>query len=304
MLLKKLFQQTSICIMMSALLLGCKKVSEVKINPVILTDQKIINVYNKLGVIHNRTLDFLYDQLKKIADEKIKAGKSTDAVLLTLQEINQLAETYLKDSLGFSEWDIVPFYCTDTSYRNPEFLYQTTTMIEHYTQVYNDTIAPDLSASVNDLETFFRNDANPLVFQKYDSIIQVKVPEISSQTDKASFVGCASVIKNSYQYWYENHPKWEALIEQLYGASDRSNRIKRKSINEILKDMAWADGSGALVGLIRGAIIGASGGTVIIPGIGTVVGAAAGGLAGGFVGGAVGSGGAAINGFIQWLVNW
>lgn len=238
--------------------------------------------------------------------QEIFGGKTSNGFTCSLLGLNQLAEAYLKDSLGYSNWDITPFYCTDTSYRNPEHLYETATFISHYTDIYNEPISSDLSSAINDFETLFRNDISPLSSGKYDSIILVRTPGISNQNVKASFVGCASVIKNSYQYWSENHEKWEDLIDYFYGSSDsdRTFRIQRRSLASILKDMVWADGSGALVGLINGARIGAIGGTVVIPGIGTVTGAACGGLAGGFVGGVVGSGGAAINGFIQWLVNW
>lgn len=138
---------------------GCKKNEVISASK--MSDKEIIATYGKLGEFHNKALDYIYKELKKEADARNIGGKTSNGFTYSLLGLNQLAEAYLKDSLGYSNWDITPFYCTDTSYRNPEHLYETATFISHYTDIYNEPISSDLSSAINDLETLFRNDIIP-----------------------------------------------------------------------------------------------------------------------------------------------
>jgi hypothetical protein len=297
--LLKLFSVSLLLVIYST---GCNKTKNEKIITK-KSDKDLIKLYSNVGKMHNRGLDHLYTVFKKIADSRQSQRTTDDSIDLLL--VNEAAANYFKNSIGCSgcsELNMVPYYFNDTAFRDRSGLFQNSTVVSHYNGVNETPLNSDLAGALLILDSTLRNDLRPTYYEKYDSLIEVKVPTISNETDKAAFITCASVMKNSYQYWNKNSDKWDSLEAQLTGW--HKNGQANKSIGDIIKELVWMDGSGALTGLIRGLIIGAGGGSVTIPGIGTVVGAACGGLAGGFVGGVVGSGGSAIHSFIQWLVNW
>lgn len=103
-------------------------------------------------------------------------------------------------------------------------------------------------------------------------------------TEKLIAIGTADVFESSFHYWDDNIDKWNSLLSNNTGG-DNSQQMKAS--------ISAADAAG----WTWGAIVGATGGSIIIPGVGTFVGWAAGGLAGAFNGSAL----AAINNFFTHL---
>jgi hypothetical protein len=272
-------------------------------NEKFMTDQEIVQTYSQIGVWHNRALELIYNDLNQKFG-KISSLQRTESATVTLLELNQKAGAYLIDSLSLTGLNVESLYCTDTAFLDPDKFYKTTSFISHCESINDIQFEMATKTSMDQLESIFRSDTTNGTSSSYDSLISIRLPLISSQTDKSAFVATANVLRSSYQYWSENYAKWDTLIDKMYGTDSKNSILNKKSLNEIIKDMVFADGSGAFSGLIYGAGVGAVGGTIVIPGIGTVTGAAVCALAAGFIGGATSSAGAVLSGLIQHLINW
>lgn len=285
---------------------SCKKPSDTSnFTEPLMSDSQIISTYSKVGEVHNKTMDFVYNGIvKKINSANREVNSSTNRLNedgtfeITLEDLNKLVVDYMKDSLqatGFSDFKL--FYSRDTIIKNSGF--SNNSLSTHYNLVTDNFLSSDLSTALIKLEELFRNDSLNEQYVKYDSLISQVVPTLNEDLDKKAFTTAASIAKNSTLYWKENKAKWDSLARNYSMSTDLQSRLAGGG-----KDIVYADIAGGITGLVRGAIVGASGGTVAVPGVGTVAGAAAGGLVGAAVRGVVGSAAEGLHSLIKWAIGW
>jgi hypothetical protein len=116
-----------------------------------------------------------------------------------------------------------------------------------------------------------------------ESFVDSKFPLLANNIEKFILAGAAYIGVDSYTYWDAQVDNWSLLIAQSGSAPGGMNLLKSDP-----KSIAVADLGGAVGGLVKGAYLGLTVGTMLIPGIGTVTGGAACALTG-LIGGAIGS---------------
>lgn len=132
-----------------------------------------------------------------------------------------------------------------------------------------------MKSALNAFETLCRNDSANVNLSMYDSIMAAKVPTINDEIEKMAFISGVSTGRSSTIYWEANKSKWDSLANDLGGGNGFASLACCSG-----KDIVYADIAGGVGGLVRGALVGAAGGTVVVPGVGTVTGAAAGRIGG------------------------
>lgn len=150
------------------------------------------------------------------------------------------------------------------------------------------TLSVNIQVFLMKLEALYKAGSN----DQYDNLQReyLSRPDLTL-TDRKSIIGCVSVLKASTLYWTANISKWKALS-------------KSAVLSEGAKDIPFADVKGAAKGAVTGAIAGASGGTIVLPIVGTVTGAAGVGLAGMVFGAVSASIDAAITGLLKRWIGW
>lgn len=244
-------------------------------------------------------MDFVYMKLRVIADSRTSSHNMVqDTFSITLERMNELVAEYVIDSLqatGFESY--VPFYMKDTIIKDP--IFSNRSFATHFNLVTQNSLSGQLTTAINEFEIFWRDDSKNQQYSSYDSLILVKVPLLDNEVDKMAFISAVSTGKSSMQYWEVNKTKWDILIRDLGGNGNFSSYVPGPK-----KGIIYSDIIGGMSGLIRGAYVGYVGGTIVVPGIGTVTGAAACGLVGAAIGGVGGSAADAAHSLIQWMINW
>lgn len=288
----------SLLAILLVIVLGCKKNNKDTVlnNP--KSDKELIEIYSKAGEVHNRGLDHMYKFFKKIATQHEQTRNRSAGTQIEMLEVNEAVADYMKDSLGISGINFVKIYNGDTLLKNPG--YSDISFSNHYFQLKRQHLSLPLSNALDQFELVFRDSIANRVSTNYDTILQNILPTISNETDKIAFIGCVFIARSSLEYWATNMGNWEALSNQLLG-------VAGKSITEqALIEMAYADASGAIVGVLSGAGIIGGGivGTAILPGLGTLVGSSVGALAGMIGGALAGSTMSGIHSVIRWITGW
>ncbi|WP_394772163.1 hypothetical protein [Mucilaginibacter sp.] len=293
----------------SAIVFGfqsCKKINES--NDFVesrMSDSQIISTYSKIGEVHNKTMDFVYNGIvgkinstNRASSPSSNSSSENDTFEISLEDLNKLVVEYVKDSLqatGFADYKV--FYNKDTIIKNSGF--SNNSLSTHHSLVTNNSLSSELSTALVKLESLFKDDAINEQYVKYDSLISQVVPTLSDDLDKKAFTTATSIAKNSTLYWKENKAKWDSLARNYSMPTSFQSSLAGPG-----KDIVYADIAGGITGLIRGAVVGATGGTVAVPGVGTVAGAAAGGMVGAAVGGVVGSAAEGLHSLIKWAIGW
>ncbi len=283
--------------LISCVIFGCTKKSQFfqeSVNEAKkMTDEEIIEIYSNVGEFHDNALDFIYNELYTLNKNKGNSLLESD-LDLTLTQLNGKVYQYIKDSFYVTGLDFTPLYHYDTV-TTPTY-----TIDNVLQRNLNYTSSPTLKTAFDEFRTFVLDTTKNENFPKYDFLIQKYVPLLQSEIEKKAFVASVSVGKNSIQYWDTSYNKWQTLVNDLTGKPNYAG----KAPSGPGKDILYADIAGAGTGAVRGAIVGATGGTMIIPGVGTVAGGAACGLVGMLGGAAVGSAGEAVHSLIKKWLKW
>ncbi len=142
--------------------------------------------------------------------------------------------------------------------------------------------SPALYSALDELQTNFDRTSESYAFAGIvETFLNNRLGLMRDIPEKMILAGSAYTLSNSFTYWESEIANWELKVGQLTGARSGMNIFKVKG-----KSIAVADLKGAVTGLVRGAMAGAVGGTMTIPGVGTVVGGAACALTG-LIGGAI-----------------
>jgi len=293
-------------ILCSLLILSCQKSSTLtlpqssslitssSVSNLSASDQYIVDIFSSVGAIHNKALDYVYNQLDSLTNDP-----NFDTV--PLKQLNEIIFDYLQDSLQVSGLPLTGLYFSDTAIKNQGF---SSTPISTNVELWTGTqLTSKMKNALAAFESIMWNDSINEQYYKYDSLINAIVPTLGNNQDKATFTATVSVGKMSRQYWDINEAKWDSLANLLESRYYGSSKISSK-VSSAGKDILYADCAGAVTGAVRGAFVGAAGGTMTVPGVGTVAGAACCGLVG-MAGGAIGGSAAeAIHSTIKWLLDW
>lgn len=288
-------------------LVACKKTANERAT-LSAHDKELIVMFSKVGEIHNKGLDVLYAKLVEKTKNKTKTTNSVKNMFvgpeygdnqIPLGDINSMSFNYLQSISQIQGiTNFVPFYNGDLLPSDPAVSYATS-LSDHAYQATGTVPSNELQYALAQLESLYKDDNTSQQSYLYDNLVTSMVPVLTTDNDKAIFIGAVSVAQHSTQYWSggTNLIQWNALAEAITGVP---NTITLNS----MKDVAYADIAGAVIGGVAGAKVGLVGGTVAIPGIGTAVGGAAGVLVG-LIGGAItGSAAEGIHSAIKWLIGW
>jgi hypothetical protein len=258
----------------------------------VYSDAEIIEKLSTIGELHNQGLDYVFQQLT------IKYGKSYSGGF-TENERAEMVDFIGDNSLKFSINNIHPTSSIQTAMENckvnRQFQYSKLGLVD---QVRNSKNAVLLSGSffdmLKELENLVTDNARNSTKSEFDKLVKSGIAKLSIYNEKVYWVAAVNTAFSSLSYWDANYyGKWDLFFSKnITGTS-----FKIKPPNSI----GVADIAGIITGGAGGAAYGAIGGSVVFPGVGTLVGGAALGAAGAITGGLGGSAAAAVNSFVNWL---
>ncbi len=233
----------------------------------VIQDEKFVNPYEYIGVLHNEGLDYALN----IAGSKIGSE-------ISIEDISGLATSFILSNPKSNFMN----------YNSENYKELAELFLSEMNEGYNKHILeyPILQEGTISNQYLFKLRE---VFHNIDfidsvqSFIQIKRLEKEiwtsqiSEEDKTILLCMSSVGKNSYSYWKKNLTKYIKLDS------------KSEDFWKVALEIVEADFEGGLAGFIVGAIIGGVGGTLIMPGVGTVTAAFLEGMQGAVYGAIVGS---------------
>lgn len=253
-----------------------------------LTNQQIINIYSNIGVPHNEGLDFVLLELKKYYGSVYNGGNSKAAHDLMYQNVNNNTKGYLTNIRSVSQSDATS--CINNYINSPVKLFGTNLNTNISYSPYFSSFSVKFKTAVSQINTLVHDVSKCYVKANYDSIVNNNINLLVNNNEKVYIVSMCSVGYNSSIYWRDNYTKWQIFFGTptvLYANPGR--------------DIGIADISGIITGGVGGCAWGAAGGTVVLPGAGTVAGCAGVGVIGALGGGLGGSAKKAVESFITWL---
>lgn len=225
------------------------------------------SILEEIGDVHNNSMEYGYSEIE---EHNLFMGIKQEEVGSVIRKITSDYYSVYINNLGFD---------TNTDNVN-SFLLE----LRDETPLFSD----ELQLIMNDYKSLFYVTNNPEEFriittQFYES----KLQNLSCASDKTAFKAGILVGINSFDYWYHNLDKWENLYK-------KQNPVTAgKKIGDIdYRDVALADGIGAVTGGVKGAIAG----TIFATPVGGVIG----GIFGAGVGAASGSLGSVAGSLISW----
>ncbi len=247
-----------------------------------ITKDQVLSEMAKVGVTHNQTLDYFYNQLAAkgaISNDVIKTVAGT--ILVNIPE--NPSSSYLLDK-GTSNIFVDNFNTAHVNLLQSQDISSTKSYVE--VTLDKAKLTPDEQAYVTNLMGIVaRNEKDIPALEKEVTTFNESVLQkfgINSNST-AMLIAASSVAKSSASYWLANSAKWVSLANPKGLTNGKA---------ACCGGVVTADVAGAVGGGLGGAAAGAMAG-----GIGAVPGAAAGAV-GGAIAGSVGQG--VIN-LIHWL---
>lgn len=320
--MKKFFSSFLFSTALIALVFSCQKSDRTKVT-LNKQDAEIISQFSQIGKLHNEGLDNILNDLKAEYGTYYTGTTSAVSHAKVYALINKGNVNFLETTLMPKGIDVAQMIAANSKY---DYLIKSNfgkglvtqmrakLLAIRHTESESTTVRSvisDMSANfydaVNALEKLVDKDATK---QAYDDLLEAKIATLTNNDEKMKFASAVSVAYNTMQYWKENFPKWAAFFNKsnLEFRSKTTSRSveaddKGKTMTEIGKDVGKADISGIITGGVGGAIAGGVTGTVVLPAVGTTTGAVAGGVIGAVGGGLGNSAKAAVDAFVDWLVN-
>ena len=161
-----------------------------------------------------------------------------------------------------------------------------------------------MKIALDSLYSIYKDENRCYDFLLYDTLIYRYVPKLAAESDKIAFISATSVLKESLLYWKINFAKWRRLNSEFVDIGLPNEMVSKNTSENPMKEAAFADCAGAVTGTIAGMKVGLTGGTMTVPGVGTVVGGAAGVLVGAIGGAITGSAASGIHSAIKWIIDW
>jgi hypothetical protein len=255
-----------------------------------LSDEEIIKIATTVGEFNDDGLEAVYNYLTNYRSTANR-GEVADFTQTKLNEISAMAIVSAFDVKGLN---LKQLYCYDST---PNKIAIPIDMFVKQKTDYDMSI--QLKDAIEKINVLLLDSINRTNKTAFDNIINTNISKIDREVEKFVLVSFATVGRNSAIYWDSAYSKWDILANDLLA----NGRISGKQASPG-KDVIYADCVGAGVGGVRGALVGAAGGTATILGVGTVGGAAAGGMIGMIKGAVVSSAGDAIHSLIKKWLKW
>lgn len=292
-------------IVITAMLFSCQK-SNTKEKEEVLSDEKIISIFSQIGEIHNSGLDYVFTDLQKQNLTLVNGNNSINNHDKIYKLIDNSVTEFAYKSLKIKSIDLSPFIEKNNT-GNPikEYLYK-----DLVSQIKSLKQAEGLSIAflrlMAELNALVDKNASKIEF---DNLMKNGILTLNDFDEKAKFVSCTSIGFSSLQYWKRNVSKWKQMLSS--GNLQTTTKVS-SDLNEIRviytvpaddpgKAIGKADITGIITGAVGGCVIGAAGGTTVLPVVGTITGCAALGSAGAITVGLGNSAKAAVESFVNWL---
>jgi len=240
-------------------------------------------------VPHNEGLAYTLNHLKTYYGPVYTGGNTKADHDLMYQKVDQFNKGYMMNKRSVSQSDANS--CINNFKNSPvkQFGTNITTNITY--SPYYSTMSTAFKNAVAQLNTLVHDDANCYTQANYDGIVNSNIALISDKDEKVYLVAMCSIGYNSMIYWRDNYTKWQAFFGTATPLASPA------------RDIAVADMTGIVTGAVGGCAWGALGGTVVLPGAGTVAGCAGVGAISALGGGLGNSAKKAVESFFSWLAN-
>ncbi len=267
----------------------------------------IVALYSAVANQHNKALEYIYTKYKT----KVDSSGTTPLGIVESSDLLGNVSQFLNDSLetrtiSGTPVNFGPYYFIDSIAISPGC--SDISLSDHVERITGNRPSSALENALTHLEALVKDSSLNRDSTRYNGLIQYYVYDGSMvDSDKITFTAAVKTGQNSIQYWTANLPRWDSLTANILGGVHRGNALARRSAEEILQDMAFADLAGLVAAIARaGAVCAAAGGlaSIFIPGVGTVTGMTACALGGMVLGTVGGSAGAGFWGVIRNLIGW
>jgi hypothetical protein len=253
-----------------------------------LTNQQIIDIYSNVGVPHNEGLDYVLQGLKNYYGPVYHGGNSKAAHDLMYQNVDNNTKGYLTTKRSVSQSDANS--CINNFKNSPVKKFGTNLNTNITYSPYYSTLSANFKTAISQLNTLVHDETKCYTKTNYDAIVNNNIALLPNNNEKVYLVSMCNVGYNSIIYWRDNYSKWQSF----FGAPT-------PMLANPGKDIGIADVSGIITGAIGGCAWGAAGGTIALPGAGTVAGCAGVGAISALGGGLGNSAKKAVESFINWL---
>lgn len=267
------------------------------------SDKEIIEIFSKVGEIHNEGLDFIYAEIEKKNWGNINDKEAKRQMLYDI--IDKKCVEYVSERIKPSGIDLYDIDKRKYSATNISLNLNNDLVSKIKGQANSESLSETFFIAMQKLNSLVDKDAE---LGDYELLTNDYIKKLSDFEEKSKLVSCIYMGYYSNLYWKKNTKKWKNLIlgDNLNTIHKRSSSIETPEdieYNQAGKNIGKADIAGIMVGWTTGCVYGLIGGSAILPGVGTIVGCAGLASAGAITGGLGGSGKAAVDSFVDWLTS-
>lgn len=253
-----------------------------------LTNQQIIAIYSNVGVPHNEGLDYVFAGLQTQYGSVYHGGNSKAAHDSMYQNVDKNTIGFLTTKRSVSQSDANS--CINNFKNSPVRSFGTDLTVNITYSPYYGTLSAKFKTAIAQLNTLMHDENKCYTKANYDAIVNNNIALLPNNNEKMYLVSMCSVGYNSIIYWKDNYSKWQTFFG-----------VTTIQLVNPKKDIAIADVSGIITGAVGGCAWGAIGGTIALPGAGTVAGCAGVGAISALGGGLGNSAKKAVESFVSWL---
>lgn len=247
--MKKLqFKFAALTVISLALIISCNKNSDYFSNNDILK----IEDFEIIGIEHNEALDYVFHKLKSFANEE-------DAVLKSKENIITIAESSIKDFMNkynlASETMMIAYENIEEVFSTRDYILNnksshTNNLI--YSKASKKSLSENQIKLLDDLNIIISSDfENVTELRNNINLIEKEAIEVLSEDEIYVILAATSVAKNTFEYWSENHKKWNELlssnIKDGQKEEEEEDTFSWKTVGEI--DVAVGGGMASKTGI-------------------------------------------------------
>jgi hypothetical protein len=216
----------------------------------IISSKEFINPYEYVGEMHNEGLVFVIEKIKDVKASNIDIQdlcNLTTAFMLSKEEFG----VDIKSSNKFADFES----CIKQNIQNGYKSLDTCSIFKNGTKANKLYLKLDNlfnKIDIKDTIEYFK------AIKKFE--YEIWISNIS-ESEKAGLLLMSSVGRHSFSFWKENLSKYFSI---------NLEESKNEDFSAVLLEILKADMIGSFLGFVAGAIIGAIGGTLIMPGVGSI----------------------------------
>lgn len=257
------------------------------------SDEQIKNIYMQIGSLHNKGLDYCLAGLRREFGEFYTGGRTEDERQRILKKLQELSLDFTSMQLQVDVKFVSSWLkrLADLNYRDEDGI--SGTLRNSQTGL---KISPLFYEALNKIEMLLSSDESMNNKVLFDQIVNDYIGRLTSFEEKSQLVASVSTAWWSSAYWHERGEEWASFFAG-HSVSSELTQARRFPWNQV----ASADVSGVVTGGSAGCAWGAVGGTVFVPGAGTVAGCAGVGAVMALGGGLGGSVKKTVEEFFNWL---